>query len=89
MYNKHIWYNAYSVRNSNTEQTNFARERQAAVQPTINAARKMFAPSQTVRLMNIYLCMHTQLGGIYLPLTHTHTCTQTVLPKFPPVHVYV
>ena len=27
------------------EQTNFARERQAAVQPTINAARKMFAPS--------------------------------------------
>ena len=56
MYNKHIWYNAYSVRNSNTEQTNFARERQAAVQPTINAARKMFAPSQTVHLNNIYLC---------------------------------
>ena len=87
MYNKHIWYNTYSVRNSNTEQTNFARERHAAVQPTINAARKMFAPSQTVHLMNIYLCMHTQLGGIYPP--HTHTCTQTVLPKFPPVHVYV
>ena len=27
----------------------------------------MFAPSQTVCLMNIYLCMHTLLGGIYLP----------------------
>ena len=69
----------------------FSKERQAAVQPTINASRKMFAPSQTVCLMNIYLCMHTQLGGIYLPPPpqHTHTCTQTVLPKFPPVHVYV
>ena len=89
MYSKHIWYNAYSVGNSNTEQTNFARERQVAVQPAVNAARKMFAPSQTVRLMNIYLCMHTQLGGIYLPPSplHTHPCTQTVLPKFPPVHV--
>ena len=80
MYNKHIWYNAYSVRNSNTEQTNFARERQTAVQPTINAASKMFAPSQTVRLMNIYLCMHTQLGGIYPPPppTHTHVYTNSI-----------
>ena len=64
-YNKQIWYDAYYVRNSKTEQINFARERQAAVQPTINAASKMFAPSQTVHLVNIYLCMHTQLGGIY------------------------
>ena len=78
MYNKHIWYNACSVGNSNTEQTNFARERQVAVQPAINAARKMFAPSQTVPLMNIYLCMHTQLGGIYLPPPHTHVYTNSI-----------
>ena len=82
-YNKQIWYDAYYVRNSKTEQINFARERQAAVQPTINAARKMFAPSQTVRLMNIYLCMHTQSGGIYLPSpppkhTHTHVYTTSI-----------
>ena len=62
-----------------TEQINFARERQAAVQPTINAASKMFAPSQTVHLMNIYLCMHTQLGGIYSPPpTHTHVYTNSI-----------
>ena len=73
-YNKQIWYDAYYVRNSKTERINFARERQAAVQPTINAASKMFAPSQTVHLVNIYLCMHTHLGGIYLlPPKHTHT----------------
>ena len=88
-YNKQIWYDAYYVRNSKTEQINFARERQAAVQPTINAASKMFAPSQTVHLVNIYLCMHTHLGGIYLPPSPRHTHTQTVLPKFPPVYVYV
>ena len=69
----------------------FVCKRKAGSYTPINAASKMFATSQTVHPINIYLCMHTQSGGIYLHThtPHTHARTQTVLPKFPSVHAHV
>ena len=84
MYNKHIWYNAYSVRNSNTKQTNFARERQAAVQPTINAARKMFASPLSNSALDEHISVHAYSIGWHLsphppPPTHTRVHKQYYL----------